>query len=352
MQPTPLSLAEQLSAVQVYAGLVLLGVVLAYLHGTGRLRQAFRFPPAVPNDLTGGHLVLILAAFFGVTFLISLTLQAVGLSPPTKTAGVTATQTAPAQTQLAPAEPDEVESGEPESDEDLLAPATQQAAESQAAASQSDSGPSLNPESPSPENEMFSLVVQAVTEAVLIVVMLSAARGLFAGGRAGLGLGTRHFGYYLFWAIVGYLAFWPICVLLAESTTVLLELLAPSYKPPEHKVLVFLKEPGISLLWNTLAWILAGVVAPFFEEVFFRGLLLSWLRKTSGSTWLAIVFTGLAFGIIHAPQWHLVPALTALGLVLGYLYARTGSLTLVILFHAVFNLRTLILTALPGGESV
>jgi membrane protease YdiL (CAAX protease family) len=46
-----------------------------------------------------------------------------------------------------------------------------------------------------------------------------------------------------------------------------------------------------------------------------------------------------------------VPALASLGLFLGYLYARTGSLTLVILFHAIFNLRTLILTAMANQPS-
>jgi membrane protease YdiL (CAAX protease family) len=50
----------------------------------------------------------------------------------------------------------------------------------------------------------------------------------------------------------------------------------------------------------------------------------------------------------HSPQWHLVPALAVLGLAQGYLYARTQSLTLVILFHVVFNLRTLVLVTIAG----
>jgi membrane protease YdiL (CAAX protease family) len=285
---------------QALIGLPILALLLAWLCKSGRLRRAFVLPPPVPNNLTGTHLLLILAAFFGVMPLVSVTFKALSLAPP-------AAATAPAETE----------------------PATSQPV-------------------PSPDQEAATLAAQAGGEIILLAVMLNLARATFAGGLAGFGLRTDRLGRNLFWAIAGYLAFWPICTAIAAGATEVLKVLAPQWKPPEHTVLVFLQEPGESFAWKVLPWVLAGLIAPFFEEVFFRGLLLSWLRKTSGSTWLAIVFTGAAFGIIHAPQWHLVPALASLGLLLGYLYARTGSLTLVILFHVVFNLRTLVLVAISG----
>ena len=144
---------------------------------------------------------------------------------------------------------------------------------------------------------------------LVLAVILNLVLSTFEGGLAGFGLRIDRLGRDLFWAFVGYLAFWPICAGIAEGATWLLNTLVPSWTPPQHKVLIFLEEPGLSILWGVLAWTLAGLIAPLFEEILFRGLLLNWLRKASGSTWLAIVVSGLAFGVIHVPQWHLVPAL-------------------------------------------
>jgi membrane protease YdiL (CAAX protease family) len=322
MPPEPHTLAGLIGGIQVIAGLVLVVVLLTALYRSGQLRRAFAFPAAAPNTLTGAHLLLVLAAFYAAMLLVSSVLQvarpALPPAPPTATA--------PAESR--PIEAPEVSTTQPA------------AAASEPAASQ--------PTAPKPDDEVFNLVVHGATEVIVLAVILNLVLSTFTGGLADFGLRIDRLGRDLFRALVGYLAFWPICAGIAEGATWLVNVLVPSWTPPPHKVLVFLEEPGLSLLWGVLAWVLAGLIAPIFEEILFRGLLLTWVRKASGSTWLAIAISGLAFGVIHVPQWHLVPALTALGLVLGYLYARTGSLTLVILFHAIFNLRTLALTALAG----
>lgn len=302
MPPEPQALANIINNIQIIAGLVLLPVLLIFFHRTGRLRQAFAFPPEPLNSLTGAHLLLVLAAFYIATLLVSSAVQAVRpITPPAATA---------------------------------TAPATEPAASQPSAAANND--------------EAANLVIHGLTEVLVLAVVIHLILATFDGGLAGFGLRTNRLGRDLFWAAAGYLAFWPICAGIAEGTTWLLNRLVPWWTPPLHKVLVFLEEPGISVLWGVLAWTLAELIAPLFEEILFRGLLMNWLRSASGSVWLAIVASGLGFGMIHAPQWHLVPALASLGLLLGYLYARTGSLTLVILFHAVFNLRTLVLTAVAG----
>lgn len=342
MQET-LKLLSLLRDPQVLIGLPILVLLLARFRRSGQLRRVFDFPPPVPNNLTGAHLVLVLAAFFGVMSLVSLTFQAMGMAPPAA-ANVPATQVAPAESRPSPGgQPAPAETEPAACQGPFETPTTQSAATTAPAAA---SQPGANP-----RQEALALAAQAGGEIVLLAIMLNLARTTFAGGLVGFGLRTDRLGRDLFWAIAGYLAFWPICAAIAAVATEMLSVLAPGWKPPEHTVLVFLQEPGQSVLWSVLPLILAGLIAPLFEEIFFRGLLLSWLRKTSGSTWLAIGFTGAAFGIIHAPQWHLVPALTSLGLLLGYLYARTGSLTLVILFHIVFNLRTLVLVTVFGESS-
>jgi membrane protease YdiL (CAAX protease family) len=148
-----------------------------------------------------------------------------------------------------------------------------------------------------------------------------------------------------------------------------------------------------------LAILTAVVLAPLFEELMFRGILQSWLVRTLGrrarataspvslsdayvidlaespsaraypdpefasaeavskdqfhsqvtpgttlaeaephhSGALAIVFTSLIFGAVHAPQWPAPIALFLLAIAIGTVYHRTGSLIAAIIMHAAFN---------------
>lgn len=81
---------------------------------------------------------------------------------------------------------------------------------------------------------------------------------------------------------------------------------------------------------------LAFAVAPAIcEELAFRGFLLSGFER-SGRERLAIMLSGLAFGIIHMiPQQVLNAAV--LGMVLGLIAVRTRSLLPGVLFHLLYN---------------
>ncbi|HPA16396.1 MAG TPA: CPBP family intramembrane metalloprotease [Verrucomicrobiae bacterium] len=85
--------------------------------------------------------------------------------------------------------------------------------------------------------------------------------------------------------------------------------------------------------------VLAVVIAPISEEMFFRGLLHGWF-KSFMPTRLSIAITSLLFGAVH---WH-APAflpLTLLGFSLAMIYETTRSLWPAIALHAIFNLATL-----------
>jgi hypothetical protein len=85
--------------------------------------------------------------------------------------------------------------------------------------------------------------------------------------------------------------------------------------------------------------ILAAVVlAPFGEELLFRGVLQSMLRRYLHSPWVAISITSVLFAAIHYPFIDSLPALFALSLVLGCSYERTGRLYSPIMIHMLFNL--------------
>lgn len=82
-----------------------------------------------------------------------------------------------------------------------------------------------------------------------------------------------------------------------------------------------------------------GVLGPFAEELLFRGAvlpsLLNWDR-ISGKPWLAIVFSAALFCLAHLNPAQM-PFAFMLGLLLGWLYYRTGSLLPGLVIHVINN---------------
>jgi membrane protease YdiL (CAAX protease family) len=76
-------------------------------------------------------------------------------------------------------------------------------------------------------------------------------------------------------------------------------------------------------------------VAPVVEEFFFRGFLYQAFRNRIG-VWAAAGASGLIFGAIHFKPEFLVP-LAGLGILLAWLFEKTGSLWPCIAVHAVNN---------------
>lgn len=96
-----------------------------------------------------------------------------------------------------------------------------------------------------------------------------------------------------------------------------------------------------SALTQSLLLISAVLVAPLLEEVMFRGLLQTVLVGLLGRDrrWPAVVTASVFFAAVHlgAAEWQTLPGLFILGLILGWLYERSGSLLASITLHAAFN---------------
>jgi len=105
-----------------------------------------------------------------------------------------------------------------------------------------------------------------------------------------------------------------------------------------------------------VGWFVIGaatvVGAPFFEELFFRGVLLRALARLFGhwGRWvgptLAVVVSALLFGAIHAELLQFA-GLALFGLVLGAVSYRTGRLGMNIVAHGAFNLLALTAVVCP-----
>jgi membrane protease YdiL (CAAX protease family) len=78
----------------------------------------------------------------------------------------------------------------------------------------------------------------------------------------------------------------------------------------------------------------ATFVAPVVEELIFRGVGFALLEPYG--TWVAIVATGILFGVYHGLIVAL-PVLAGFGIVLGWLRSATGSVYPCIALHALFN---------------
>ncbi len=94
------------------------------------------------------------------------------------------------------------------------------------------------------------------------------------------------------------------------------------------------------------------VGAPFFEELFFRGLLLRSLARLFGNLggWvgpaLAMIITGVLFGLAHAESLQLL-GLALFGIALSFVSYRTGRLGMNMVAHASFNLVALVAVVVP-----
>ena len=86
-----------------------------------------------------------------------------------------------------------------------------------------------------------------------------------------------------------------------------------------------------------------SIFAPFFEEWLCRGMILRGLlnyKKADGTNGIkpvwAIVISATVFSAIHGNIWQALPALL-IGIVMGIVYYKTGSLKLTMLMHFVNN---------------
>lgn len=90
------------------------------------------------------------------------------------------------------------------------------------------------------------------------------------------------------------------------------------------------------MMGNPLGVISVVILAPIVEELVFRGAIMGHLLKTGKSPVFAIVVSSLVFGIVHG-NLEQAPFAFILGLALGWVYYRTGSLLPSIFMHFINN---------------
>ncbi|MFC6267623.1 CPBP family intramembrane glutamic endopeptidase [Frigoriflavimonas asaccharolytica] len=82
--------------------------------------------------------------------------------------------------------------------------------------------------------------------------------------------------------------------------------------------------------------IMVAVLAPIFEEILFRGIIMKGMLNNKINPYRAIVISAFIFGAVHFYPWQFLGAFL-LGMVLGLVYWKTKSLLLPMLMHAFNN---------------
>jgi uncharacterized protein len=91
--------------------------------------------------------------------------------------------------------------------------------------------------------------------------------------------------------------------------------------------------------WLAPFLIAAVIVAPASEEIIFRGFLFRGWARSDRSAWPAIVVISVLWAALHVQyDWTGILQIFIIGLFLGWMRWRSGSLLLTILLHALFNL--------------
>ena len=91
--------------------------------------------------------------------------------------------------------------------------------------------------------------------------------------------------------------------------------------------------------WLPAMFAAAIVIAPAGEEAMFRGFLFRGWVRSPRSVWPAIVVISILWAMLHIQyDWTGVLQIFIVGLFLGWMRWRSGSLVLPFLLHALFNL--------------
>ena len=183
------------------------------------------------------------------------------------------------------------------------------------------------------KDDNFRMILNSsIMDALCAVFILHFTVGQYKERLASLGLSLKNFFKNVYYGIVGYIALIP--VLIGIIAVIAFIVSVTKYTPPKQPVVeLFLKEKDTSFL--LYASLFAAIAGPIIEELFFRGFVYNAVKKYIGVFWAALI-TAAMFAVLHAHLVGFLPIL-ALGILLAYLYEKTGTLVSSITVHMIHN---------------
>lgn len=151
------------------------------------------------------------------------------------------------------------------------------------------------------------------------------------------------------WGITGLLLAFPLVVVSSLIWQTFLRLAGMEIEFQEVVNRLMSIESHLLFLLTPLS---VAILAPLWEEIVFRAGLFRLLHNRL-SFWVAAMLSGAIFAAVHASLPQLA-ALFVLGVMLAYVYQKSGSLLAVIFLHGFFNLNTIVVISLLrfGGSPI
>ena len=134
----------------------------------------------------------------------------------------------------------------------------------------------------------------------------------------------------------------PLCLLLMAAMGCCINYLTEQMHLPDHH-----EELVRQLMLSPLGIVSVTLIAPVVEELVFRGAIQNALLRQWRFPKAAIGVAALLFGLVHGNPAQ-IPFAFLTGLVLGWVYFRTGSLLPCILMHLLNNGSSVVLFHLTG----
>ncbi|MDP8216375.1 MAG: type II CAAX endopeptidase family protein [Candidatus Kaelpia imicola] len=179
---------------------------------------------------------------------------------------------------------------------------------------------------------VFNLFNSFALDVTIFVLILYWLKKYFGQGLSAVGIGLKKMLYSLKIALSSYLSFIPLLFIVMVLSLAFLGKYEKASSPQLiFFFLLFEKNP----LVLTLTSLFVILIGPFVEELFFRGLLYTVLKKSIGGL-QALVISSLLFAFLHMNIIGFFPIL-ALAFLFVYLYEKTGSLWCSIFVHVLHN---------------
>ena len=172
----------------------------------------------------------------------------------------------------------------------------------------------------------------AIMDGLIIIFVIYFTVNQYKEKLTSLGLAVKNFFRNVFYGVVGYIATLPILFAALILTALVINFF--KYVPKEQFVVeVFMRHNNPAFLLYMS--IFAAIAGPIVEELFFRGFMYTAVRKYIGVFWATLITASL-FAALHAHAIGFFPIMI-LGIILAYLYEKTGTLVSSMVMHMMHN---------------
>ncbi|MBA2123958.1 hypothetical protein B9J78_03350 [bacterium Unc6] len=188
----------------------------------------------------------------------------------------------------------------------------------------------------STNTEWFKIGQSSILACVLLVLVIYYVVFIYREHYKTLGFIKQGLAKKIVFTVLAYIAALPLFIAAAIVGAIITTLLGFYVEP--HPISIFLvKEKNFFVI--IYIWIIAGIIAPVSEELFFRGFLYPALKVRNGKV-LGILLSACFFSILHLNISSILP-IFVLGILFAWLYENTGSIFPSIFAHSLHNTVTL-----------